>query len=371
MGPFRGRPQSEGLGWRCRARPQEWQCPGRPGAVRRGAAAFSSDLRASGPASSPSVSWTPPDTMLGSRKGASRPWSKCHCPCFFPIIMSLRDNYEFTFCSAQSFIRRLRGRPGCQRRIDVCFRVAGVTSKGPRTQPALVARAACEPRCPHHLACVDAPAPLAMNDFSVRRFLFPYLATETSNILLEKMWHAALAAFSPTSLSVPVRPTPMPALLPHGDIRKSCFPFCHLPLRPDNSSLWLHENQAARWKLLRLEEPSTGRLCGAAFRWPRCIRPAEPAAPAGRRAGRSGSGTRSRSGCQQMFRWPQAWAQAVPDVLTDPARHCQHATSRPSTGRTPPSGRMPGWEWTAPGGWVGSLISTLHVCGYTRMDARA
>lgn len=119
------------------------------------------------------------------------------------------------------------------------------------------------------------------------------------------------------------------------------------------------------------EEPSTGRLCGAAFRWPRCIRPAEPAAPAGRRAGRSGSGTRSRSGCQQMFRWPQAWALAIPDVLTDPARHCQHATSRPSTGRTPPSGRMPGWEWTAPGGWVGSLISTLHVCGYTRMDARA
>lgn len=110
-----------------RARLMEWQCPGQGGEGPRPLAP-ASGLRISGPSLLPSVSWMPHDTKSGCRKGASHPRSKCHCPgFFFLIITSLRDNYKFTFCSAQSFIQSLRGRPGCKRRIDVCFRVAGVT----------------------------------------------------------------------------------------------------------------------------------------------------------------------------------------------------------------------------------------------------
>lgn len=66
----------------------------------------------------------------------------------------------------------------------------GVTGHGVRTQLALLAggEARGQPR-PHHLACVNAaPTPTGREDPAsvYGGFLFPYLATRTSNILLEK-----------------------------------------------------------------------------------------------------------------------------------------------------------------------------------------
>lgn len=131
-GPFHGAAAERGPGPERFVRGRgRGSARGRPGAGRRGerpSAPTSGprSLRTQASASSPSTSWTPP------RHPAWLPaaGSKGHCRCLAPIITSPRDHYKFTFCSARAFMRSLRGRPRCQRRIDVCLCVA--RGDGPR-----------------------------------------------------------------------------------------------------------------------------------------------------------------------------------------------------------------------------------------------
>lgn len=109
-----------------------------------------------------------------------------------------------------------------------------------------------------------------MNGLSVRGFSFPYLATESSNILLEKNVASFPGSFSsPNGLSTPVRPTRQPALLPFSDIKeKSCFRFCHLLLEPKQSFRLISRGAkfgsqtiSFVWSLERLAQAD----CGSAY----------------------------------------------------------------------------------------------------------
>lgn len=107
--------------------PSNGSARGRPGARRRGTGptAPASGLGASRPNLLPPGPPTmAPDTKPGCRKGTSRSRSKCHCPCFSPVITSPRANYRFTCCSARAFIGACEEGSRCKRRIHVCFRVA-------------------------------------------------------------------------------------------------------------------------------------------------------------------------------------------------------------------------------------------------------
>lgn len=121
-----------------------------PGQARRGTAAFSA--RCSFP---PPLTLDAPSHRPGCVKESDVRSPNRHCPHFFPIIMSPGDNYAFTFCSAQSFIRSLRERPAVKGALMCVFVLLGRLAKACR-QLALVARVCGEQRrpSPSTWACV-------------------------------------------------------------------------------------------------------------------------------------------------------------------------------------------------------------------------
>ena len=119
-------------------------------------------------------------------------------------------------------------------------------------------------------------------------FLFPYLATKTSNILLEKMWQASPGSFS-LQMAYPSRSGPRlkPGLLPVSDIKETSR-LCHLPHWPQGRSLRLRGDEG--WRSDGFESPKGHRqadgLGGSSRR--RRAGPPSGSTDTGRRSGSPG-----------------------------------------------------------------------------------